>query len=206
MTLTLDYWAIPSGSTLPVLFVWKLWPWPWISDLFHLVLHCLHCLYGKYWPWPQITGLLYTALNLPSLIFALWRLKVICPVLNSPTLQFSYIILYIQFNSPSFKIALRSEGQKDENKTGAKFSLYTVFHLVLHCLLCLYGQNWPSVIVWSHLYFQIGMALAVLVHHICATLHAMFSANLLMHMCFACFATQVSYFSDIFCHVKFFRG
>ena len=28
------------------------------------------------------------------------------------------------FNKPSFKFALRSEGEKGENKTGAKFSLY----------------------------------------------------------------------------------
>ncbi|KAJ8304146.1 hypothetical protein KUTeg_017729 [Tegillarca granosa] len=37
---------------------------------------------------------------------------------------------------------------------------------------------------------MICMALAILVHHICASLYTMFSANLLMHMCFACFATQ----------------
>ena len=71
--------------------------------------------------------LLYTALNSPSLIFALWWPKTdslqswIRPLSNFPN-----IILYIQFSWPSFKFALRPEGEKGENKTGAKISLYTV--------------------------------------------------------------------------------
>ena len=35
----------------------------------------------------------------------------------------------MQFNWPSFKFILRPEGEKGENKTGAKFFLYTV-HLL----------------------------------------------------------------------------
>ena len=50
--------------------------------------------------------------------------------MNSPTLKFSYIFLYIEFNWPSSKFTLRSEGEKGENKTGAKFSLYTVLVIV----------------------------------------------------------------------------
>ncbi|XP_069137444.1 adhesion G-protein coupled receptor V1-like isoform X2 [Argopecten irradians] len=42
-------------------------------------------------------------------------------------------------------------------------------------------------------FVMVAMALTILVHHICANLHAMFSANLLVHMCFACFATQLCY-------------
>ena len=53
-------------------------------------------------------------------------LRLIRPVLNSPTYQFCYIILTIELNWPSFKFALEPEGEKGENKTGAKFSLYTV--------------------------------------------------------------------------------
>ena len=41
--------------------------------------------------------------------------------MNSKTLSFSCIALYIQFDWSSFKLKL-----KGENKTGAKFSLYTV--------------------------------------------------------------------------------
>ena len=37
--------------------------------------------------------------------------RLIRPVLNSPTHNFFYIILYLQFNWPSFKFALRSEGE-----------------------------------------------------------------------------------------------
>ena len=54
----------------------------------------------------------------------LWLIR---PVLNSPSLEFYYIILSILFNSPSFEFALRLEGEKGENKTGAKISLYTVY-------------------------------------------------------------------------------
>ena len=38
---------------------------------------------------------------------------------------------------------------------------------------------------------QIGMAIVIVSHHLCP-FNAMFSANLLMHMCFAVFATEVS--------------
>ena len=55
--------------------------------------------------------------------------RLIRPFLNSPTLHFSYIILYIQLNWPSFKLALEPEGEKGKNKMGAKFSLYTVPNL-----------------------------------------------------------------------------
>ena len=66
--------------------------------------------------------ILYTALNFPSLIFALIGSE----VLNSPSIQFYYLILYKYLYSPSFKFTLESEGEKGENKTGAKISLYTV--------------------------------------------------------------------------------
>ena len=41
--------------------------------------------------------------------------------LNSPSLQFSYIILYVSFNSLSIKFALGSEGEKGANKTRTTF-------------------------------------------------------------------------------------
>ena len=50
--------------------------------------------------------------------------------MNLPSLQFCYAILYISLNYPSFEFALRSEGEKGENKTGAKFSLYTVIQFL----------------------------------------------------------------------------
>ena len=50
----------------------------------------------------------------------------ICPVLFSPSRQFSNIILSRKFNWPRFKFSLKGEGEKGENKMGAKFSLYTV--------------------------------------------------------------------------------
>ena len=65
----------------------------------------------------------------PVLFSSCIDLKLIRPVLNSPTLQFSYTILCTEFKKPSLKIALRSEGGKGENKTGAKFFLYTVLFL-----------------------------------------------------------------------------
>ena len=51
-------------------------------------------------------------------------LNLIRPILNSPTLQFSYIVILISFNWLSLTFAYRSKG---ENKTEAKFFLYTVF-------------------------------------------------------------------------------
>ena len=85
--------------------------------------------------WPQFNiifygqeiKIVYTALNSPSLILALLGLRLIFLGLNSPTLQFSYKILSMQFNWPSFKFTLRSESEKGENKTGVNFSLYTVW-------------------------------------------------------------------------------
>ena len=70
--------------------------------------------------------ILYTALNSPSLIFALYKSET-----DSPSLEFarSHIFLhnpFILFNKPSFKFTFMFEGEKGENKTGAKFSLYTV--------------------------------------------------------------------------------
>lgn len=41
-----------------------------------------------------------------------------------------------------------------------------------------------------------AMLLAIIVHHVFSTVYAMFSASLLMHMLFACFATQVSFLSS----------
>ena len=63
--------------------------------------------------------LLYTALNLPSLIFVLYKSKVIRPVLNSPTFQFFYIILCVLLNKQSFEFALRSEGEKGKKYSGS---------------------------------------------------------------------------------------
>lgn len=41
-----------------------------------------------------------------------------------------------------------------------------------------------------------AMLLAIIVHHVFSTVYTMFSASLLMHMLFACFATQVSFLSS----------
>ncbi|XP_061172919.1 adhesion G-protein coupled receptor V1-like [Saccostrea echinata] len=40
---------------------------------------------------------------------------------------------------------------------------------------------------------MLAMLLAIIVHHVFSTIYAMFSASLLMHMLFACFATQLCY-------------
>ena len=71
-------------------------------------------------------GILYTALNLPSLMFALHRSEN-----DTPSLEFALSPILFQnplciIQLPSFKFALRSEGEKGENKKGANISLYTV--------------------------------------------------------------------------------
>ena len=53
-------------------------------------------------------------------------LRLICSVLNSPTLQICYIIRNVLFNWSSFKFTFKPEGKKGKNKTAAKISLYTV--------------------------------------------------------------------------------
>ena len=76
--------------------------------------------------------ILYSQLWISQVLFSPYGdLRPIRPVLklNLPTLRLSCIIHYIWFNWPSFKFALRSEGKKGENKTGAKFSLYIVCFL-----------------------------------------------------------------------------
>lgn len=40
--------------------------------------------------------------------------------------------------------------------------------------------------------FQIGLALAIIAHHVCLTYHTMFAACLHVHMCFAVLAAEVS--------------
>ena len=42
----------------------------------------------------------------------------------------------------------------------------------------------------SDLFFQAGLAAVIISHHVC-NLYSIFSANLLMHMCFAMLATEV---------------
>ena len=88
-------------------------------------------------------SILYTALNSPSLIFALYKSETDSPSLifalyksetDSPSLEFAHSYMYIflhnpfiLFNKPSFKFASHVRGRKGaKNKTGAKFSLYTV--------------------------------------------------------------------------------
>ena len=80
----------------------------------------------------NVITILYTPLNSRRFIFALWRSETDSPgiVLNSPTLQFSYIILYL--NWPCFKFALRSEGEKGEYKTGQNFPSIQYRHLYNH--------------------------------------------------------------------------
>ena len=69
---------------------------------------------------------LYTALNSPSLIFALYRSET-----DSPSLEFTHSPILVHYplyiiQLAQFRFALGSEGEKGENKTGAKISLYTV--------------------------------------------------------------------------------
>ena len=72
--------------------------------------------------------ILYTALNSPSLIFALWRSEA-----DSPSLELAHTPVFLYdpytytplFNKPSFKFALRSEGV---NKTGRNFPCIQYAH------------------------------------------------------------------------------
>ena len=95
-----------------------------------IYIHCQRP--SSKWKTPGIADvLLHTALNSPSLISPFKHPRMIRPVLNSPTFHISYIILHILFIWPSFKFALRSEGEKGENKTGGGGSLYTVCDLII---------------------------------------------------------------------------
>ncbi|KAI0227314.1 Adhesion G-protein coupled receptor V1 [Lamellibrachia satsuma] len=54
--------------------------------------------------------------------------------------------------------------------------------------------------VWFHIscfICMVAMVLVILCHHVCS-FYAMFSANLLMHMCFAVFATELCYVIDAY--------
>ena len=62
----------------------------------------------------------------PVLFSPYTDLRLIRLVLNSPNLQFSYLIPYGISSSPVLNSPSVSVGEKGENKTGAKFSLYTV--------------------------------------------------------------------------------
>ena len=75
------------------------------------------------WVKSKMLVILYTALNSPSLNFALQRSEIDSPSLEFALSPICYIIFYEEFNSHCFEFALRPKG---ENKTGAKFSLYTV--------------------------------------------------------------------------------
>ena len=79
----------------------------------------------------------------PVLFLPNGDLRLICPVLNSPTLKLSFIILYIQFNLPSFKFALRSECEKGENKTGRNFPCIQYF--ILKCFICHLIQSFQQL-------------------------------------------------------------
>ena len=76
-----------------------------------------------------------------------------------------------------------------------------IIHGVVEVLIHYHAliQTW-RVLTLSYCLEQIAMLLALLVHHVFSTVYAMFSASLLMHMLFACFATQVwwLHFSSIF--------
>ena len=78
-------------------------------------------------------------------------LRLILPVLNSPTHQFSYIMVYKWLNLPSFKFTLSLEGEKGENKTRAKFSLYTV-HIIMCMRVIVSEQECPLFFFFT--YFQ----------------------------------------------------
>ena len=63
----------------------------------------------------HVKYILYTALNSPSLIFALIGSETDLPSINWPTIHLYYLILYKYLCSPSFKFALESEGKKGKN-------------------------------------------------------------------------------------------
>ena len=79
--------------------------------------------------------------------------------LDSPNLQFCYIILYVKFHLPGFKFALRPEGKR------AKFHLYTVFynrtalHSVRGCLSMWSTHNRNTCIVLDIGYFVLHFIL-----------------------------------------------
>ena len=84
------------------------------------------CCKGRLLSRMTLKYILYTALNSPSLIFALIGSETDLPSINWPTIHLYYLILYKYLCSPSFKFALKSEG---ENKTGQNFPCIQYYKL-----------------------------------------------------------------------------
>ena len=122
-----------------------------------LILHWNQMPLIRIWSKFRILGFLQYCIQLwiRPVLFSPYRgLSLICPVLNSPSLEFNYIILSVWFKLPSFEFTLRPEGK---NKMRAKFSLYTVFEFVVlpktSCSECRFDAwRLVSLFTTQHLY------------------------------------------------------